>query len=255
MRMLGDWKWYAALTVFMLFTGLVVWWPPPGETSSARSVSTDADEEFKRDVQAELARAAEAGESFGAHPGRIAFFGIQIANGVIKMGDGRQYMFGEVVESTNPAILAGDLIVSCNGQLLRPGRDMAIIMQQHPSDTGEYALMAMRDGVFREITARAHLESFSDSQIRERQMQDAIEAVELNRLVAANNLPAAWDVYRPDPTPAELDAMLRYTVQEDDTVASLARLFGVSEDDLRWANHFPEGGEFAPGDSIWIPVP
>jgi len=59
---------------------------------------------------------------------------------------------------------------------------------------------------------------------------------------------------RPDPTPDETDAMLYYTVQDDDTVAKIARLFVVSETDLRWANHIPEGGEFAPGDKIRIPV-
>ena len=59
---------------------------------------------------------------------------------------------------------------------------------------------------------------------------------------------------RPDPTPDETDAMLYYTVQDDDTVAKIARLFVVSETDLRWANHIPEGGEFASGDKIRIPV-
>ena len=60
---------------------------------------------------------------------------------------------------------------------------------------------------------------------------------------------------RPDPTPDETDAMLYYTVQDNDTVASIARLFVTSEEELRWANHIPEGGEFAPGDKIWVPAP
>ena len=60
---------------------------------------------------------------------------------------------------------------------------------------------------------------------------------------------------RPEPTADERESMLRYTVQDDDTVYSIARLFVVSEEDLRWANNISEGGEFAPGDSIWIPVP
>ena len=60
---------------------------------------------------------------------------------------------------------------------------------------------------------------------------------------------------RPDPTPAEHEAMLQYTVQEGDTVSGIARLFVITEEDLRWANNISEGGEFAPGDSIWIPVP
>ena len=58
----------------------------------------------------------------------------------------------------------------------------------------------------------------------------------------------------PGPTPDELESMLHYTVQDDDTVASIARLFVIEEDDLRWANRIPEGGEFAPGDKIRIPV-
>ena len=49
--------------------------------------------------------------------------------------------------------------------------------------------------------------------------------------------------------------MLQYTVQDDDTVAKIARLFVIAEEDLRWANRIPEGGEFASGDKIWIPVP
>ena len=60
---------------------------------------------------------------------------------------------------------------------------------------------------------------------------------------------------RPKPTADERENMLQYTVQDDDTVYSIARLFVISEEDLRWANNIPEGGEFAPGDSIWIPVP
>ena len=59
---------------------------------------------------------------------------------------------------------------------------------------------------------------------------------------------------RPDPTPDETDAMLYYTVQDDDTVAGIARLFVVSEEDLRWANHIPEGGEVNAGEKIRVPA-
>lgn len=59
---------------------------------------------------------------------------------------------------------------------------------------------------------------------------------------------------RPEPTADERESMLQYTVQDGDTVSGIARLFVISEEDLRWANRIPEGGEFAPGDSIWIPV-
>ena len=60
---------------------------------------------------------------------------------------------------------------------------------------------------------------------------------------------------RPEPTADERESMLQYTVQEGDTVSGIARLFVITEEDLRWANNISEGGEFAPGDSIWIPVP
>ena len=60
---------------------------------------------------------------------------------------------------------------------------------------------------------------------------------------------------RPDPSADERERMLQYTVQDDDTVAKIALLFVIAEEDLRWANNISEGGEFAPGDSIWIPVP
>jgi hypothetical protein len=60
---------------------------------------------------------------------------------------------------------------------------------------------------------------------------------------------------RPEPTADERESMLQYTVQDGDTVESIARLFVILEEDLRWANRIPEGGEVAPGDSIWIPVP
>ena len=59
---------------------------------------------------------------------------------------------------------------------------------------------------------------------------------------------------RPEPTADDRENMLQYTVQDDDTVAKIARLFVTSEEELRWANHIPEGGEFAPGDKIRIPV-
>ena len=60
---------------------------------------------------------------------------------------------------------------------------------------------------------------------------------------------------RSEPTDDERENMLQYTVQDDDTVAKIARLFVTSEEELRWANHIPEGGEFAPGDKIWVPAP
>ena len=60
---------------------------------------------------------------------------------------------------------------------------------------------------------------------------------------------------RPAPTPAEHDAMLRYTVQDDDTVSSIARLFVVPEAKLRLANRIPDGGDLSVGELIWIPAP
>ena len=60
---------------------------------------------------------------------------------------------------------------------------------------------------------------------------------------------------RPEPTDDERENMLQYTVQDDDTVAKIARLFVTSEEELRWANRITEGGEFAPGDKIWVPAP
>ena len=59
---------------------------------------------------------------------------------------------------------------------------------------------------------------------------------------------------RPNSTPAEYDDMLQYTAQNGDTVSSIARLFAVSEEDLRSANRIPANGEITPGDKIWIPV-
>lgn len=57
------------------------------------------------------------------------------------------------------------------------------------------------------------------------------------------------------PTPDELKGMLHYTVQVDDTVASIARLFVIPEEDLRWANRIPDGGEMVAGDTIRVPAP
>lgn len=69
-----------------------------------------------------------------------------------------------------------------------------------------------------------------------------------------NAAPAVLPPARPDPTPAEYDAMLRYTVQEGDTATSIARLFAISEEELRWANHVPDGSDLAVGVMIWIPA-
>jgi hypothetical protein len=68
---------------------------------------------------------------------------------------------------------------------------------------------------------------------------------------AATDSPAA----RPAPTPGEYDAMLHYWVQAGDTVAGIARLFNVSEENLRWANRLPEGGEFSRDEKIRLPPP
>ena len=59
---------------------------------------------------------------------------------------------------------------------------------------------------------------------------------------------------RPEPTPAEIDDMLQYTVQEGDTAAGIARLFVVSEDALRRANQIPDDDDLTPGRMIWIPA-
>ena len=69
--------------------------------------------------------------------------------------------------------------------------------------------------------------------------------------VAPVDMPPA----RQDPTPAEHEAMLRYTVQEGDTVAGIARLFVIAEEEIRWANQMPDGGDLSVGELIWIPVP
>ena len=66
---------------------------------------------------------------------------------------------------------------------------------------------------------------------------------------------AEMPLVRPEPTPAENEAMLQYTVQEGDTVAGIARVFVVSEEDLRWANRVPNGGDLTPGRAISIPAP
>ena len=60
---------------------------------------------------------------------------------------------------------------------------------------------------------------------------------------------------RPEPTADDRENMLQYTVQDGDTVESIARLFVIAEEEMRWANNVSEGGEFASGDKIWIPVP
>ena len=67
--------------------------------------------------------------------------------------------------------------------------------------------------------------------------------------------PADPSSNRPAPTPDELESMLYYTVQDDDTVFSIARLFVVSEENLRWANGIPDGGDVVAGDKIRVPAP
>jgi hypothetical protein len=47
--------------------------------------------------------------------------------------------------------------------------------------------------------------------------------------------------------------LLHYTVQEDDTAHSIARLFVVDEALLRRVNRIPPGDDFAPGAHIRIP--
>ena len=79
--------------------------------------------------------------------------------------------------------------------------------------------------------------------------------VAVSAVAAPTASPADLTTERPAPTPDERENMLQYTVQDDDTVAKIARLFVTSEEELRWANHIHEGGEFAPGDKILVPAP
>ena len=76
-----------------------------------------------------------------------------------------------------------------------------------------------------------------------------------NTVASPTASPADLSSNRPAPTPDELEGMLYYTVQDDDTVFSIARLFVVSEENLRWANHLPEGGDVVAGDKILVPAP
>ena len=77
----------------------------------------------------------------------------------------------------------------------------------------------------------------------------------VNTVASPTASPADLSSNRPAPTPDELEGMLYYTVQDDDTVFSIARLFVVSEADLRWANRMPEGSEVVAGDKIRVPAP
>ncbi|HEV8574352.1 MAG TPA: transglycosylase domain-containing protein [Dehalococcoidia bacterium] len=61
----------------------------------------------------------------------------------------------------------------------------------------------------------------------------------------------------PQETPASSPAptAFQYTVQEGDTVASIAQKFGISERDLRQANNFKPNDGVKPGDVLTIPPP
>lgn len=77
----------------------------------------------------------------------------------------------------------------------------------------------------------------------------------VNAVAAPPASPAELTPGRPEPTADELEDMLHYMVQEGDTIASIARLFVIPEEDLRWANHMPEDGEVIPGAKIRVPAP
>ena len=76
----------------------------------------------------------------------------------------------------------------------------------------------------------------------------------VNTVATSPASPTDLSSSRPAPSPDELEGMLYYTVQDDDTVSSIARLFVIAEEEIRWANRIPEGGDFTPGDRIWIPA-
>ena len=80
------------------------------------------------------------------------------------------------------------------------------------------------------------------------------KSMDISAPPASSASPATSTPVRPDPTPAEHDDMLQYTVQEGDTAAGIAGLFVVSEDELRRVNHIPDGNDFTHGDKIWIPA-
>ena len=66
--------------------------------------------------------------------------------------------------------------------------------------------------------------------------------------------PADLSPVGPGPAADERESMLQYTVQDDDTVAKIAHLFVISEEDLRRANHIPAGGEVVAGKNIRVPT-
>jgi membrane peptidoglycan carboxypeptidase len=59
----------------------------------------------------------------------------------------------------------------------------------------------------------------------------------------------------PEPTPSPTPGFTEYTVQEGDTVASIAAKFGTSEDKIRLVNHMKPNEEPKPGDKLLIPPP
>jgi membrane peptidoglycan carboxypeptidase len=58
----------------------------------------------------------------------------------------------------------------------------------------------------------------------------------------------------PPPTPAPARTPFTYTVQDGDTVQSIAAKFGVSEKDLRQANGLKPNDTVKPGDKLTIPA-
>ncbi len=72
---------------------------------------------------------------------------------------------------------------------------------------------------------------------------------------APPTVPAAAADAPPVPAPIPWDDMVEYAVQPEDTVAGIARLFAVPEDELRRVNHLPPGGEFRRAQRISIPPP
>jgi membrane peptidoglycan carboxypeptidase len=59
----------------------------------------------------------------------------------------------------------------------------------------------------------------------------------------------------PVPTPSPVPTAFEYTVQEGDTVASIAKKFNVRERDIRFINDLKPNEEPSPGDVLTIPPP
>jgi hypothetical protein len=142
-------------------------------------------EEFNRLVHHETLDRNLRGEAIGLR-GEVSTLGVEYQNEFKKGNDGKFYLVARVCESGNRSIQPGDFIYSFEGRYFSPGFDLGVALDTFRREESAYnnaSFRVLRGDRSFDVSIPTVPRRWSREAIRERQENDAAEAVYLRRLI------------------------------------------------------------------------